>query len=217
MPLGLNLHRGVAVAGAHPVLRAAVRAAAARRRQSTARHCDCSTAFYRAGALVFGGGHVVLPLLQAAVVPPGWVDQRRIPRRLRSGAGDARPAVHLRRLSRRGDDPAAQRRTRRIASRWWRSSRRRSCWSSALLPFWDTLRRGKACRPRCAASTPPWSACCSPRSIRRYGRAACTHQPASAWRISAFLALTLWAVSPWIVVVAGAVVASGVATLGFPL
>jgi chromate transporter len=30
-------------------------------------------AFYRAGALVFGGGHVVLPLLQDAVVAPGWV------------------------------------------------------------------------------------------------------------------------------------------------
>ncbi|QAX85433.1 chromate transporter [Pseudomonas sp. DTU12.3] len=30
-------------------------------------------AFYRAGALVFGGGHVVLPLLQAEVVPAGWV------------------------------------------------------------------------------------------------------------------------------------------------
>ena len=29
--------------------------------------------FYQAGALVFGGGHVVLPLLQATVVPPGWV------------------------------------------------------------------------------------------------------------------------------------------------
>lgn len=29
--------------------------------------------FYRAGALVFGGGHVVLPLLQAEVVPAGWV------------------------------------------------------------------------------------------------------------------------------------------------
>lgn len=29
--------------------------------------------FYRAGALVFGGGHVVLPLLQSQVVPPGWV------------------------------------------------------------------------------------------------------------------------------------------------
>ena len=29
--------------------------------------------FYRSGALVFGGGHVVLPLLQAEVVPGGWV------------------------------------------------------------------------------------------------------------------------------------------------
>jgi chromate transporter len=31
-------------------------------------------AFYRAGALVFGGGHVVLPLLEQAVVDPGWID-----------------------------------------------------------------------------------------------------------------------------------------------
>ena len=31
-------------------------------------------AFYRSGALVFGGGHVVLPLLQAQVVAPGWVN-----------------------------------------------------------------------------------------------------------------------------------------------
>ena len=30
-------------------------------------------AFYRTGSLVFGGGHVVLPLLKAAVVSPGWV------------------------------------------------------------------------------------------------------------------------------------------------
>jgi chromate transporter len=33
--------------------------------------------FYRSGALVFGGGHVVLPLLQAEVVPPGWVTQEQ--------------------------------------------------------------------------------------------------------------------------------------------
>ncbi|HYS65364.1 MAG TPA: chromate efflux transporter [Paraburkholderia sp.] len=30
-------------------------------------------AFYRVGSLVFGGGHVVLPLLQAVVVPRGWL------------------------------------------------------------------------------------------------------------------------------------------------
>lgn len=33
------------------------------------------SAFYRSGALVFGGGHVVLPLLEHAVVSPGWVTQ----------------------------------------------------------------------------------------------------------------------------------------------
>ncbi len=32
-------------------------------------------AFYRSGALVFGGGHVVLPLLQSQTVSRGWLDQ----------------------------------------------------------------------------------------------------------------------------------------------
>jgi len=31
--------------------------------------------FYRVGSLVFGGGHVVLPLLQAELVPTGWVNK----------------------------------------------------------------------------------------------------------------------------------------------
>ncbi|MBV1706334.1 MAG: chromate efflux transporter [Hyphomicrobiales bacterium] len=31
------------------------------------------SSFYRSGALVFGGGHVVLPLLREAVVPQGWI------------------------------------------------------------------------------------------------------------------------------------------------
>ena len=34
---------------------------------------DLIDSFYRAGSLVFGGGHVVLPLLQSEVVPQGWV------------------------------------------------------------------------------------------------------------------------------------------------
>ncbi len=34
---------------------------------------DLFDAFYRSGALVFGGGHVVLPLLREAFVAPGWV------------------------------------------------------------------------------------------------------------------------------------------------
>ena len=34
---------------------------------------DMFASYYRVGSLVFGGGHVVLPLLQAVVVPSGWV------------------------------------------------------------------------------------------------------------------------------------------------
>jgi len=34
-----------------------------------------AAAFYKTGSLVFGGGHVVLPLLKQAVVDPGWVSE----------------------------------------------------------------------------------------------------------------------------------------------
>lgn len=33
-----------------------------------------ASVFYRTGSLVFGGGHVVLPLLEREVVAPGWID-----------------------------------------------------------------------------------------------------------------------------------------------
>lgn len=59
-------------------------------------------AFYRAGALVFGGGHVVLPLLQSAVVPGGAISNAKI----LAGSGAARgawAAVHFRGLPGCGD------------------------------------------------------------------------------------------------------------------
>ncbi|WP_394761781.1 chromate efflux transporter [Phenylobacterium sp.] len=36
---------------------------------------ELASVFYRAGALVFGGGHVVLPVLQQEIVRAGWLDQ----------------------------------------------------------------------------------------------------------------------------------------------
>ncbi len=42
-----------------------------------ARPVAVAAAFYHSGALVFGGGHVVLPLLQDQVVRPGWVAPER--------------------------------------------------------------------------------------------------------------------------------------------
>src|SRR5690606_27394041 len=53
-----------------------------------------SAAFYKAGALVFGGGHVVLSLLPQAVVDTGWVQ----PARFLAGDGAAQ-AMHWPRLS----------------------------------------------------------------------------------------------------------------------
>jgi chromate transporter len=43
--------------------------------QTDAGVLQVGSAFYQSGALVFGGGHVVLPLLERAVVSPGWVTQ----------------------------------------------------------------------------------------------------------------------------------------------
>jgi chromate transporter len=37
---------------------------------------DTADAFYGSGALVFGGGHVVLPLLESEVLETGWVDEQ---------------------------------------------------------------------------------------------------------------------------------------------
>jgi chromate transporter len=37
---------------------------------------ELAARFFRAGSLVFGGGHVVLPLLQAQVVPAGWISNQ---------------------------------------------------------------------------------------------------------------------------------------------
>jgi chromate transporter len=70
--LAINVSRRAAIASLTLffVLLAALPIAASLIGNQTLAYFD---AFYRAGSLVFGGGHVVLPLLQAETVPPGWV------------------------------------------------------------------------------------------------------------------------------------------------
>jgi chromate transporter len=47
-------------------------------RELTGHHAvELVDSFYRSGALVFGGGHVVLPILQEQVVAPGWISEER--------------------------------------------------------------------------------------------------------------------------------------------
>lgn len=70
----LRAHRGAGVAALvlFAVLLVALPFLALRTQNETIAVLD---AFYRAGSLVFGGGHVVLPLLESAVVPPGWISK----------------------------------------------------------------------------------------------------------------------------------------------
>lgn len=67
---GVSRRTGAVLLGAFFLLLGALPVAAS---MTTSLGVAAVSAFYQAGALVFGGGHVVLPLLQASVVPPGWV------------------------------------------------------------------------------------------------------------------------------------------------
>jgi len=70
LPIALGRRAGVLALSAYVALLIVLPALAT---QSDNYIFQLFDSFYRAGALVFGGGHVVLPLLQAEVVPAGWV------------------------------------------------------------------------------------------------------------------------------------------------
>jgi len=77
LPLRVPISRrfGIALLGLFGVLLAGLPLAAGAGLGGHA--LEMSDAFYRAGSLVFGGGHVVLPLLEQSVVDPGWVTQEQ--------------------------------------------------------------------------------------------------------------------------------------------
>jgi chromate transporter len=170
-------------------------------------------AFYRSGALVFGGGHVVLPLLQAEVVPPGWVTNDTF--LAGYGAAQAVPGPLFTFTAYLGTVMGSQ----------------PNGWLGGLicvvaiflpsflllvgaLPFWETLRRRPAVQSGlrgvnaavvglllAALYQPVWtSAILGPADF--------------AIGILAFLLLALWAVPPWLVVIFGAGAATTLAGIG---
>lgn len=95
--------------------------------------------FYRAGSLVFGGGHVVLPLLAGEVVGPGWVTEAQF--LAGYGAAQAVPGPLFTFASFLG---AAM-------QGWWLSAvalvsvfAPSFLLVTGVLPFWDTIRRRPA-------------------------------------------------------------------------
>jgi chromate transporter len=166
--------------------------------------------FYRSGALVFGGGHVVLPLLQAAVVPPGWVTNDTF--LAGYGAAQAVPGPLFTFSAYLGTVMGP-------APNGWTGGL--ICLAAIFLPsfllligalpFWDTLRRRPAVQSAlrgvnaavvglllAALYKPVWtSAILAPADF--------------AIGIVAFLLLALWALPPWFVVILGAAAATVVA------
>ena len=73
LPLRHGVRSGVVLLAVFALLLAALPLAGA----GTDGLGSVAAALYRAGALVFGGGHVVLPLLEESVVAPGWVSREQ--------------------------------------------------------------------------------------------------------------------------------------------
>jgi chromate transporter len=155
--------------------------------------------FYRAGALVFGGGHVVLPLLQAEVVPPGWVSNEQF--LAGYGAAQAVPGPLFTLAAYLG-----------AVMRPWPTG-----WLGAVvaltaiflpafllvvgtLPFWDALRA----RPAFRAALRGINAAVVGLLLAALYRPVWTsaiHAPADfGLALAAFGLLALWGTPPWIVV-----------------
>jgi chromate transporter len=210
-PLALSIGRGTSVGalGLFLALLIGLPLLAAATGDHTIRLID---SFYRSGSLVFGGGHVVLPLLQAEVVPPGWVDNDAF--LAGYGAAQAVPgplftfAAYL--GAAMGPTPHG--------------------WVGGLicllaiflpsfllvvgaLPYWEALRQRAGVQSAlrgvnaavvglllAALYTPVWTSA--------------IHAPADfALGLVAFLLLALWKTPPWLVVILGALGATAIAAL----
>jgi chromate transporter len=155
--------------------------------------------FFRSGALVFGGGHVVLPLLQAEVVNPGWVGNDLF--LAGYGAAQAVPgplftfSAYLGAVM--GTGPGGWAGGALCLTAIFLPS---FLLVTGMMPFWDALRRRPMVRPALAGInaavvglllaalyTPVWSSGILSSTDFILG-------------LAAFGLLTIWKVTPWIVV-----------------
>jgi chromate transporter len=156
--------------------------------------------FYRAGSLVFGGGHVVLPLLQSELIPKHWVSNDVF--LAGYGAAQAVPGPLFTFAAYLGASSS-------VAPNGWAGAL--LCLVAiflpslllvlAALPHWQVLRQEQAARNALAGVNaavvglllaalyqPVWtSAILSPVDL--------------ALALAAFLLLVVWRVSPWIIVI----------------
>jgi chromate transporter len=157
-------------------------------------------AFYRAGSLVFGGGHVVLPLLQAAVVPPGWVSNDTF--LAGYGAAQAVPGPLFTFSAYLGT-------VMRPSPNGWMGAI--LCLVAMFLPafllvigplpFWDELRRRSWAQAMLRGVNAAVVGLLLAALYRPVWTSAITNAGDFALGIAAFLLLLMWKTPPWLVVV----------------
>ncbi len=169
--------------------------------------------FYRSGALVFGGGHVVLPLLQAEIVPPGWVSNDAF--LAGYGAAQAVPGPLFTFSAYLGTVMSPP----------------PNGWAGGLiclvaiflpsfllligaLPFWDELRRRPAVQSALRGVNAAVVGLLLAALYRPVWTSAIFGPADFALGIVAFLLLQLWAVPPWLVVILGAAASMLIAAVG---
>jgi chromate transporter len=148
-------------------------------------------AFYRSGALVFGGGHVVLPLLQAEVVTPGWVSNADF--LAGYGMAQAVPGPLFTFAAYLGAIGPAPNGLAGAAIALFAVVAAGTAAGLRMLLYWDALAAApRSARPRCAAPTPPSSASSARALQSRCGSAPCAPPRDFAVGAGGFLLLTVW-------------------------
>jgi chromate transporter len=157
-------------------------------------------AFYRAGSLVFGGGHVVLPLLQAEVVPTGWVTNDAF--LAGYGAAQAVPGPLFTFAAYLGAVMTPQ------PSGWLGAT---ICLVAVFLPaflltlgalpFWDALRRQPAAQAALKGVNAAVVGLLLAALYHPVWTSGITGAGDFALAVVAFLLLLMWQIPPWIVVI----------------
>jgi chromate transporter len=169
-------------------------------------------AFYRAGSLVFGGGHVVLPLLQASVVPPGWVTNDAF--LAGYGAAQAVPGPLFTFAAYLGAVMGPQ------PNGWVGAS---LCLIAVFvpsfllvigaLPFWDELRRRRWAQSALTGVNAAVVGLLLAALYNPVWTAGITSAADFALAVAAFLLLFMWQTPPWLVVILCALGGAAIAAL----
>lgn len=176
--------------------------------QTSSEAIDLVDAFYRSGSLVFGGGHVVLPLLQAEVVPPGWATNDQF--LAGYGAAQAVPGPLFTFAAYLGA----------VIGGWGAAA---LCLVAIFLPsfllvvgalpFWEDLRRKSWAQAALRGVNAAVVGLLLAALYHPVWTGGITNPQDFALGMAAFLLLFMWQVAPWLVVVLCAAAAAAMAAL----